>query len=68
MKYANGNARIASVTVTSAASTTVRQMIRKYVAVMMSRKFWSVSWWCRLFVNGSTLHSAVINIAPSDAR
>ncbi len=59
MKYANGNAMIASVNVTAAAIRTVRNATVWYVApCQSSRKFSSVQVWTVSDVNGSTVQNA----------
>ncbi len=58
MKYANGNAMIASVTVTAAAMETVLNATVWYVEpCQSSRKLSSVQLWIVSDVNGSTVQN-----------
>ena len=58
----------ASVTVTSAAKSTVRPMMAGIGASNRAAKLASESWCCRLLVNGLTVQKAVTSMTTSDAR
>ena len=59
---------MASVSVTSAARSTVRTMMAGYRCVNSSAKLSATSWCCRLLVNGFTVQKAVTSMTTSDAR
>ena len=68
MKYANGNATTAVVTVTAAAIPIVRPAIRQYVWSCQSvRKFPSPQVWTILPLSGSSAQNAEMNSTASAA-
>src|SRR6267143_1014151 len=69
MKYANGKARAASVTVTSVASPMVRPMISRYAgSLTMSRKLSRFQTSTICVVNVSMVQKAVISSRTSEVR